>query len=327
MPLIQKKSKKAFEHNVKAEMESGKPQKQSLAIAFSVQRKPKKKKMAEGGEVKDSAKQEPRPMPKEVAKDSKEVSHNRSQKAASQDKMTDQPERMQAGKGKTFPLKHPSMAKSDAFSTKLRDEEDHLQSYAKPMFEGGAVSEEASEADHAPKITIGDGDDMEKGPAQDEFMADHFADGGSIDPKGVAEGARQGGSLSDAWNGLTHPKWAEGGEVTERADELDSQEPVQNQHFHSEEEALDHASSIVAAVMSKRKKMAEGGRVDIEENGQEEPNGFYKRNEDEVLKENYDDDFKSMSQPEDSNEDGREIEHDKHDMLSEVRAKMKRRLK
>lgn len=73
MPLIKGKSKKSFEKNVKTEVESGKPLKQSLAIAYDVQRKAKKKakkenpaenastpafreyaeeKMAEGGSVK-----------------------------------------------------------------------------------------------------------------------------------------------------------------------------------------------------------------------------------------------------------------------------------
>lgn len=51
MPLMHKKSKKAFEHNIKAEMHAGKPQDQSLAIAYSVKRKAKKK-MAEGGMAK-----------------------------------------------------------------------------------------------------------------------------------------------------------------------------------------------------------------------------------------------------------------------------------
>jgi len=49
MPLIKGKSKHAFEHNIKAEMEAGKPQKQSLAIAYSMKRKAAKKKMAMGG--------------------------------------------------------------------------------------------------------------------------------------------------------------------------------------------------------------------------------------------------------------------------------------
>lgn len=36
-------SKKAFQENVKREMEAGKPKKQAVAIAYSVQREAKKK--------------------------------------------------------------------------------------------------------------------------------------------------------------------------------------------------------------------------------------------------------------------------------------------
>lgn len=46
MPLMHGKSKAAFSHNVKAEMDAGKPQKQAVAIAYS-----EKRKMAEGGEA------------------------------------------------------------------------------------------------------------------------------------------------------------------------------------------------------------------------------------------------------------------------------------
>ena len=47
MPLVKgkaAKSKKGFSENVKREMASGKPQKQAVAIAYSVARKGKKKK-------------------------------------------------------------------------------------------------------------------------------------------------------------------------------------------------------------------------------------------------------------------------------------------
>jgi len=50
MPLKKGKSEKAFKSNIKTEMEAGKPQKQSLAIAYSMKRdsddkrKPKGKK-------------------------------------------------------------------------------------------------------------------------------------------------------------------------------------------------------------------------------------------------------------------------------------------
>lgn len=44
MPLAKGKGKKAFSQNVKTEMAAGKPQKQALAIAYSVQRRGKRKK-------------------------------------------------------------------------------------------------------------------------------------------------------------------------------------------------------------------------------------------------------------------------------------------
>lgn len=42
MPLLQGKSKQAFVSNVSELMKSGRPQKQALAISYSVQRKAKK---------------------------------------------------------------------------------------------------------------------------------------------------------------------------------------------------------------------------------------------------------------------------------------------
>lgn len=47
MPLLKGKSKKAFSKNVETEMDAGKPQKQSLAIAYQMKRKA----MAKGGPV------------------------------------------------------------------------------------------------------------------------------------------------------------------------------------------------------------------------------------------------------------------------------------
>jgi hypothetical protein len=43
MPLVKSTSKEAFRKNVKAEIASGKPQKQALAIAYSVKREAAKK--------------------------------------------------------------------------------------------------------------------------------------------------------------------------------------------------------------------------------------------------------------------------------------------
>jgi hypothetical protein len=44
MPLVKSKSKKAFSENIKREIEAGKPQKQAVAIAYSVKREASRKK-------------------------------------------------------------------------------------------------------------------------------------------------------------------------------------------------------------------------------------------------------------------------------------------
>lgn len=54
MPLIHSPAKKPFQHNIKSELDAGKPMKQSLAIAYAVKRRAQeKKKMAAGGMVDD----------------------------------------------------------------------------------------------------------------------------------------------------------------------------------------------------------------------------------------------------------------------------------
>ena len=44
MPLVKSTSKGAFRKNIKAEIKAGKPQKQAVAIAYSVKRKDQSKK-------------------------------------------------------------------------------------------------------------------------------------------------------------------------------------------------------------------------------------------------------------------------------------------
>ena len=51
MPLIHSKKPSAFSKNVSAEMHAGKPQKQAVAIAYSVQRQAEHKKHAHGGMI------------------------------------------------------------------------------------------------------------------------------------------------------------------------------------------------------------------------------------------------------------------------------------
>lgn len=53
MPLNKNKSKKSFVSNLKAELKSGKPKKQALAIAYSVMRKA-------GGKMADKSAKKPK---------------------------------------------------------------------------------------------------------------------------------------------------------------------------------------------------------------------------------------------------------------------------
>ena len=80
------------------------------------------------------------------------------------------------------------------------------------------------------------------------------------------------------------------------------------------EEAIEHAASIAAAIMSKRKMMAEGGEVELEHNAEEEPNNADEMNMDALGKENYSESegLDELDQPEDSNEHGHKLE-DEHD--------------
>lgn len=127
-------------------------------------------------------------------------------------------------------------------------------------------------------------------------------------------------------------RMAEGGEIEPSVDEdmsehknqmLEISRPEMEEDKHRDEElpSEDH-DSIASAIMSKRKRMAEGGQVDIDHNNQEEPNSLYEMNEDAALKENLDSDMMSVSQPENSNEHGDEIESDIRDMVSKIRSKM-----
>ena len=49
MPLEKGKSREAFSHNVKAEMDAGKPQKQAVAIAYAEKGEKKHKSKHKGG--------------------------------------------------------------------------------------------------------------------------------------------------------------------------------------------------------------------------------------------------------------------------------------
>lgn len=274
----------------------------SLAMAYGMRRKSKKA----------SPSKEERPMPEQRHNDSKDVAQADHQRDNKQSGWTDTPVKAQAvmNNGRMVkPIKHPSMAQSPVFKTKFRDEEDHLEESARPdgygrkpsqdlneeeshksgksphkmkmMANGGMINEEESfkdaEEDEEQHPAHEESDDDSQRPPEDEIMADHFAEGGSVE----------------------------------------------------EEMAIDHAASIAAAIMAKRKMMAEGGEVDLDLNADEEPNHEDEESFEALKKENYDesDALDSSDQPEDSNEhspEHKEEDVDDRSLSSRIRRKMKK---
>jgi hypothetical protein len=357
------KSKKAFSHNVEVEMKSGKPQNQALAIAYSLK---KRKKMAKGGPVEESASNEKRPMPDQRAADAKMVSHNSGKKPLVDSDWTDNPTVRQAqNKPRIMPLKHPSMVPSNGFSTRMYDKEGNLMESIKPnngpqqqpeknydekgpnrqgpdmkdlhmkmMAEGGEIDDDSQdqEPDHQEGIPkrrklrpLNPGQERQK-PLYDTSS---YAEGGEINGIVSMEDAEEDQephiavgqesymhpSEDEYMSGEMEPQYAEGGEI----DSMEQPQPEADEERHS---------SIAAAVMSRMKRMAEGGQVDIEENNEEHPNSFYERNEDAALKENMDSAFMDMTQPDDSNEMGDEREmkrSDRHDRVGQVLKRIRSR--
>jgi len=288
MPLIKSKSKKAIAHNIKAEMDAGKPQKQSIAIALSVKAKPKK--MAKGGGV--------------HAPSDKEGKSEAGLNIDRANKLPSGGEKM----GKMYEAKK-------AHKDNLKD----LKSMAPPNIKGLAEGGEVKK----PKIESKDAPDMAKSSV--------------FSTKDRKQVDKESGSTLN-YNDLRHEfiklrksekfgekKMAEGGEIEESVEDSspehmkvilkeNSSEPMHNE----DKQPKEHHKSIADAIMAK-KKMAEGGRVDIEENNEEQPNGFYEQNEHEAIDWDMDN---GSDDPMVDSIDGDDLNSNEHDMISKLRAKM-----
>lgn len=291
----------------------------NLSIAYNVS---KKKKMAKGGKVNETAASEHRPSPEEKDKDSQEVAQNNSKKTLSQDKMLSRPDMVSQNKPKIQPIKHPSMAQSPVFKVKLRDQEDHLESSEAPT----SPKEQPPKADNE----VGA---KKSGPSVPALHMKKMAEGGEINEAVSMHEAEK--------DHVQHPKGLESDN-----DQIGDKDAMLD-HFadggmaHDEIEDEKH-SSIASAIMAKRDRMhamidsgaldedhaanayAEGGEVDIESNAKEQPNRYDARNA-AILKENYDSDMDKVHEPRDSAQYAdihEESEENKHDMIAKIRSKM-----
>jgi hypothetical protein len=317
MPLLP--GRKNISRNISTEEDAGKPHKQSIAIALDVSRR-RKKKMASGGMVDESAATERRPMPEEKDHDASMVGRNESKKALP-DSSFDEPHRTeQASRGpKTVKIKHPSFAQSPTFKVKMRSQEDDLEESMPP-----AAPTEQPEADYDEEDADKSGPDVpalhmkrmaEGGMINKNVSMSSAEQDGQVDPEGLESDDDMMGPDKKEYMSETMNGYAKGGEIHRQM------------MMQPEDEAAEmHHASVAAAIMAKRPKMmADGGEVDLDLNAEERPNSFYKLNEDDYKKEDYDDDIHAANDPMDSNEHGDDIESDAHDMVSAIRRKMKMR--
>lgn len=161
MPLIQGKSKKAVSENIKSEMAAGKPQKQSIAIALSVQRKNKRKKMAYGGKAEST--NEPQM--------SYHKKHEDDMGPPEKEFMSDH-EQMLSDGGKVL--------EKQGYGGKNEDDMEPPVPQRKPD-DKRFPEDEYMSTDKWSKGSAPARKPDDKRPPMDEYMADHFADGGMID--------------------------------------------------------------------------------------------------------------------------------------------------
>lgn len=321
MPLIRSKSKKAFEENMKAEMQAGKPQNQALAIAYDMKRRAGKRKMAEGGDVKSSEIQAVR---------NKEALRRISDKG---------------GKGV-----HPESYSREESHSDVGNHLKQINSKMAPKHKEKIIAQAKeehkrvlSELKAMPKPKLAEGGMIKS------KMQPRMAESSIIKPRLRSDIDQE--AMRQHEEHMMRSMQPEDHEQTSDAQEEQIEHDIQDDQAEMlarggevemideqpmEEEQEEHHNSIAAAIMSRRKRMAEGGlmhegdemlkegEVDLDDNGREIPNQFYHQNEDEALEQNLDHDIMDMDQPMDSNEHGDDIDSDKHDMISQIRSKMNR---
>lgn len=314
MPLIKGKSKQAFEHNIKAEMAAGKPQDQALAIAYDVKRRAARKKMAKGG------------MPKEAHQGGIDevipdkgwgkiiIMKAEGGEVEQHNPIKDMP-KMKSKKLNQRPIKHPKMVSQGIYKTKLEEE---------MMAHGGDVSPSHDEGES-------------KAHELNEERPDRQGPELSDKEKPHSEQSLQEREASK------HPKSKDSNPAMRRSSQMELEHEMMEQPL--DEAELEHASSIAAAVMARRRKMAKGGeilsedsiysddsdQVDLSRNAQEDANMEDRLSFDALRKENYSesDALDQLDQPMDSNLHGDEEEkasendHSKS-IADRVRSRMKR---
>lgn len=271
MPLIQGKSKKAVSNNIKTEMGAGKPQKQSIAIALSVQRKNKAKK-ARGGEI--TAKDESR---------------------ASADSSRDDREFSMMAQGGTVLAKSEKRPDADNQDDLERGHERHSpESDARSERRASAdTSDDEREMSEIKGKYSPHGEDInakdEKMTTEDDAMDSRemtmkHSDSHVMEPS-ATEDKMEDADSAGRKRSLEMLKMAEGGSISHlESDRKDRN--IKGPMNPKLAESMRSAKSVAEAIMMK-KKYADGGSVDDSRNAEEDYNQEDQMSYDALRKENY----------------------------------------
>lgn len=241
MPLIQGKSNKSLKKNVETEMDSGKPQKQSLAIAFSVQRKNKKKKYAKGGEVTAPEEKE---ATADNSTDEREFEMGKAKAGAQEQDLRDESKPdADKSKDKRELDMTDDHAKSHGQEVDLRDEkyttiDDASDEQEKKMLDSHPTR-------HAQELTANDEDEKPSSIVEAIIHKRRMAEGGMVDIEENAE---------DAPNGLEalNERAVHGLEGSEREEFSKAGQPEDsNEHGDKLSDEDEHNASMIASIMRK----------------------------------------------------------------------------
>ena len=323
MPLIQSKSKKAFNKNVGTEMNAGKPQKQSLAIAFSVQRKNKRKKMAQGGGLEDET--------PHTGKDEAEMLRMKADKKAyakggsvQEDGMDES--KPHSGKGATDAFRKAADRKAFAKGGSLEDmEESEEKDLMKSASPGPYGAEPKKGYDKKQSHIQSDGLDEEH-PHTGETEADMYRR--HAEEMAYFEGGKVEDFDGDEESEDEHPENMVEAIMRKKKkafSEDEGNEDLDMSHEHDEDDSM---AARIAKKMASKKKYAKGGMVT--EHADEGPatDQSYNIKAKKYWQEEGSSSYKG--QPKDSNEHGDEEEdesenmHDS-DIVSRIRNLIKKR--
>lgn len=347
MPLIPKRSKS--------------DKKSELAAAYGAKRKPK---YAKGGQIPQdggSAKSEKRPMPDQSHSDSEMKSKNSGNKPSKKDSWSDNSTVIQAQKPSKTALSRPKLVGSDAFSVRysdMRDDEadmgdrlpaetDRAQPVKRddekgPNRQGHKVPDMHAQHDNkkAPYNKQIE-DQYSQDMAAAEFKkVQSYAEGGPVmEPEDHEIELMERHEESDLGDYLSPSEDNEMADADSRNElDQDGHNPnkidMEDEHSNGrkpyaeggsidDEEDIEHDASIAGAIM--RKRMADGGQVDLSQNADEEPNNEDDLSSEALMKENYSesDGLDDLDQPEESNEHGHDLDSDDHDLVSKIMKRLK----